>query len=70
MCALHGGVIEPLVDLYKSRNMTVQLKISMAIESLAFNNQNVQNLILSLDAVENLIRLLEVKYFKFYKKKF
>lgn len=58
--ALDQGLIKPLVDQLKSRNMTVQLKVGLAIESLSFNNQAVQNIILQMDAISHLIKLLEV----------
>jgi hypothetical protein len=58
--ALRKGLIKPVIELLKSRNMTVQLKACMAIESLAINNQLVQDEILKLDAESYMIRLLEV----------
>lgn len=60
LLALEKGVIKPLVDLLKSRNMTVQLKVSMALESVAIKNQTTQEAILKLDAASYMIRLLEV----------
>ena len=60
LIALQQGVIKPLVDLLKSRNMTVQLKVAMSLESLAVNNQSTQNAILALDAAFYMIKLLEV----------
>ena len=60
MLTLNQGLIKPLVDLLKSRNMTVQLKVAMALESLAINNQTTQEHILSLDAAIFMIKLVEV----------
>ncbi len=59
--SLRKGLIKPVVDLLKSRNMTVQLKACQAIESLAINNQLTQDEILKLDAESYMIRLLEVR---------
>jgi hypothetical protein len=61
MEALKQGLIPPICELFKSRNITVQLKVSMAIDSLATNNQSIQDAILELDAASYLIRLLEVR---------
>ena len=58
---LKKGLIKPVVELLKSRNMTVQLKCCLAIESLAMNNQLVQDEILKLEAESYMIRLLEVR---------
>jgi hypothetical protein len=58
--SLKKGIIKPVVDLLKSRNMTVQLKACQAIESLTINNQQTQDEVLKLDAESYMIRLLEV----------
>ena len=60
LLALEQGLIQPVVELLKSRNMTVQVKAGLALESLALNNQTTQNAIIELDAVSYMIRLLEV----------
>jgi hypothetical protein len=60
MLALEKGVIKPLVEMLRSRNMTVQLKVAMALESLAINNQSTQDAILELDAAIFMIKLVEV----------
>ena len=62
MQALRQGIITPICDLLKSRNITVQLKASLAIEAMATNNQNTQDVILDLEVVSCLIRLLEVSF--------
>jgi hypothetical protein len=67
--ALKQGIIMPLVDLLKSRNMTVQVKVGMALESLAINNQATQNAILQLDAPSYIIKLLEVSEIKIQQQK-
>jgi hypothetical protein len=69
MLALKQGIIMPLVDLLKSRNMTVQVKVGMALESLAINNQATQNAILQLDAPSYIIKLLEVSEIKIQQQK-
>lgn len=58
--ALKNGIIRPLGLLLKSRNMTVQLKVSAALEALAVNNQATQEAILEYDAANYMIRLMEV----------
>ena len=58
--ALKKDLITPLVNLLKSRNMTVQLKVALALESVALNNHQVQHAIIKLDAPIYMIRLLEV----------
>lgn len=60
------GIIKPLTDMLKSRNMTVQLKVALALESLAINNQSTQEAILEFEADAYMIKLLEVlfDYFK------
>jgi len=58
--ALKNGIIRPLGLLLKSRNMTVQLKVSAALEALAVNNQAAQEAILEYDAANFMIRLMEV----------
>ena len=60
--ALNYGLIKPVVDLLKSRNMTVQLKACLALESIAMNNQKCQEEILNLGAEVYMIKLLEVFY--------
>lgn len=63
--ALEKGIIEPLVDLLdllKSRNMTVQLKVAMALESLAINNRRTQEAIVALGADICMIKLCEVLF--------
>ena len=64
------GIIKPLVDLLdllKTRNMTVQLKVAMALESLAINNQQTQEAITALGADIYMIKLCEVhRIFLFY----
>ena len=60
--ALKNGIIRPLGVLLKSRNMTVQLKVSLALEALAVNNQATQEAILEYDAANYMIRLMEVKF--------
>lgn len=60
MIALRNGIIRPLGLLLKSRNMTVQLKVSSALEALAINNQAAQEAILEYDAANFMIRLMEV----------
>lgn len=67
LLALKLGVIKPLVDLLdvlKSRNMTVQLKVAMALESLAINNKETQEAIVALGADIYMIKLCEV-FFQF-----
>jgi len=66
--ALKNGIIRPLGLLLKSRNMTVQLKVSAALEALAVNNQAAQEAILEYDAANFMIRLMEVntKHFIFF----
>jgi len=49
------------VNLLKSRNITVQLKAALAIESLTLNNQATQKAVLDLDASSYLIKLMEVR---------
>ena len=61
--ALDQGLIRSIVDLLKSRNVTVQLKTARAIESLAIDNQNTQDAILSLDTTTYLMRILEKMYY-------
>ncbi len=61
--ALEVGLLPPLVDLLdllKSRNMTVQLKVAMALESLAINNRRTQEAIVKLGADIYMIKLCEV----------
>ena len=58
--ALKQGVLRALVSLLKSRNMTVQLKVAMALESLAINNVETQQAILAFDAATYMIKLVEV----------
>ncbi len=65
MISLKKGLIKPVVDLLKSRNMTVQLKACQAIESLAINNQQTQDEILKLEAESYMIKLLEVSILSF-----
>lgn len=60
--ALEQGVIRSLIDLLKSRNVTVQLKVALALESLATDNLRLQKSILELNAAEHMINLLKVKY--------
>ena len=60
MDALKNKIIRPLGLLLKSRNMTVQLKVSAALEALAINNQYTQEAILEYDAANYMIRLMEV----------
>lgn len=60
---MEQGLIQPVVELLKSRNMTVQVKAGLALESLALNNPTTQNAIIELDAVSYMIRLLEVYTF-------
>ena len=64
--SLKKGIIKPVVDLLKSRNMTVQLKACQAIESLTINNQQTQDEVLKLDAESYMIRLLEVSILILY----
>ena len=61
--ALQQGVIQALVGLLKSRNMTVQMKVALALESLAINNVETQQSILSYDADSYLIKLIEVSLY-------
>ena len=60
--ALKQGVIRAIVGLLKSRNMTVQLKVAMALESLAINNVETQAAILTFDAATYMIKLVEVGF--------
>ncbi len=65
--ALEVGLLPPLVDLLdllKSRNMTVQLKVAMALESLAINNRRTQEAIVKLGADIYMIKLCEVIRFE------
>ena len=65
--ALEVGLLPPLVDLLdllKSRNMTVQLKVAMALESLAINNRRTQEAIVKLGADIYMIKLCEVTRFE------
>ena len=69
LLALKLGVIKPLVDLLdvlKSRNMTVQLKVAMALESLAINNKETQEAIVALGADIYMIKLCEVFIKRFF----
>lgn len=58
--ALDQGLIVVVAELLKSKNMTVQVKASLALESLSLNNQITQDALLGLDAATYMIRLLEV----------
>lgn len=58
--ALDQGLIVVVAELLKSKNMTVQVKASLALESLSLNNQITQDSLLGLDAATYMIRLLEV----------
>ena len=60
--ALDQGLIVVVAELLKSKNMTVQVKASLALESLSLNNQITQNALLGLDAATYMIRLLEVSH--------
>lgn len=60
LMALEKGLIRLVADLLKSRNMTVQVKAALALESLAINNLITQSAIIELEAVSDMIRLLEV----------
>lgn len=42
--------------------MTVQLKVALALESLAINNTETQQAILSYDAATYMIKLVEVNW--------
>jgi hypothetical protein len=61
LLSLKQGAIEPVVNLLKSRNITVQLKAALAIESFTMNNQATQKAVLDLDAASYLIKLMEVR---------
>ncbi len=58
--ALEQGVPRALINLLKTRNVTVQLKVALALESLARDNVVLQISILELGAAENMINLLKV----------
>ena len=58
--ALDCNLISVFVNLLKTRNVTVQLKIAMALEAISNDNLINQDVILSLGAAEHMIHLLKV----------
>lgn len=68
MLALNQGVVRALINLLKTRNVTVQLKVALALESLCKNNYILQRAILDLGAAEHMINLLKVCFVFFFNK--
>jgi hypothetical protein len=57
---LVGVFMKSLIDLSKTRNVTVQLKIAAALEALATDNLVTQTAIMEYGAVDHMINLLKV----------
>jgi hypothetical protein len=52
--------VKALIDLLKTRNVNVQLKVASALEALATENLVTQLAIMEFGAVEHMISLLKV----------
>lgn len=54
------GAIPPLVDLFKGKQLSVQVKGAMAVESLANYNPLIQKAFLKRNLTKDLLKLLKV----------
>lgn len=54
------GAIPPLVDLFKGKQLSVQVKGAMAVESLANRNPSIQKAFLERKLTKDLLKLLKV----------
>lgn len=56
------GAIPPLVDLFKGKHLSVQVKGAMAVESLASYNPLIQRAFLERNLTKDLLKLLKVGF--------